>query len=276
MGVPVLLNEAESVFNRTSLCPEGARSSWSITMAKRLLSRPKLGQSVKSPHNYQRFADLLRQRSACAHVLVIGSGTLGEGMQALTKAEGIELVETDVQLKSRTSIICDAHNLPFADGTFEGVIAQAVLEHVADPYCCVAEIHRVLRPGGLVYAETPFMQQVHMGAYDFTRFTPLGHRRLFRWFAEIDSGSGGGPAIVLAWAWQYFLIGWANTPRGRQIAEVLGRLTAFWLKYLDRFMIDRRGAQDGTWGYYFLGDKQDHPLPDREIVRQYRGVFRRA
>ena len=40
-----------------------------------------------------------------------------------------------------------------------------------DPPRVVAEMHRVLRPGGLLYAEIPFMQQVHEGAYDFTRYT---------------------------------------------------------------------------------------------------------
>jgi SAM-dependent methyltransferase len=38
---------------------------------------------------------------------------------------------------------------------------QAVLEHALDPPVVVAEIYRVLKPGGLVYADTPFMQRVH-------------------------------------------------------------------------------------------------------------------
>ena len=55
----------------------------------------------------------------------------------------------------------------------------------------------VYKDDGLVYADTPFMQQVHMGRYDFTRFTYLGHRRLFRKFEEIDSGAVSGPAMAL-------------------------------------------------------------------------------
>ncbi len=49
------------------------------------------------------------------------------------------------------------------------------------------EIHRVLKDDGIVYADTPFMQQVHEGAYDFTRFTLSGHRWLFKNFALLDS-----------------------------------------------------------------------------------------
>ena len=37
------------------------------------------------------------------------------------------------------------------------MLVQAGLEHVRDPWQVVAEIHRVLKDDGLVYAETPFM-----------------------------------------------------------------------------------------------------------------------
>jgi ubiquinone/menaquinone biosynthesis C-methylase UbiE len=67
--------------------------------------------------------------------------------------------------------VADGHQLPIADGSVDGVWIQAVLEHVLDPSIVVQEIHRVLTPGGVVYAETPFMQPVHEGAYDFTRFS---------------------------------------------------------------------------------------------------------
>ena len=54
-----------------------------------------------------------------------------------------------------------------------------MLEHAVDPDRVAAGIHRVLKPQALVHAETPIMQQVREGAYDFTWFTVLGHRYLF-------------------------------------------------------------------------------------------------
>ena len=69
------------------------------------------------------------------------------------------------------------------------------------------EIYRVLNKKGIVYAETPFMQQVHEGAYDFARFTVLGHRYLFKDFEMIEIGGNKGPEFVLAWAVRYFF--WA-------------------------------------------------------------------
>lgn len=41
--------------------------------------------------------------------------------------------------------------LPFPDATFDGVICSGVLHHVADPARAVAEIARVVRPGGMAY-----------------------------------------------------------------------------------------------------------------------------
>jgi len=171
-----------------------------------------------------------------------------------------------------TGTTLHAHDLPFADHSLDAVIAQAVLEHVADPWRCANEIHRVLKPGGLVYAETPFMQQVHGGRYDFTRFTALGHRRLFRQFDQIDAGSGGGPGTVLAWSYFYFLRSFARSKRGVDIAAAVARLTGFWLRYVDFFLVDRPAAQDGAWGYFFLGRRSDNVLSDRDLIAIYKDL----
>jgi SAM-dependent methyltransferase len=49
----------------------------------------------------------------------------------------------------RLSFVCtSAEVLPFVDGTFDGVLLNEVLEHVADEAATLREIHRVLRPGG--------------------------------------------------------------------------------------------------------------------------------
>jgi methionine biosynthesis protein MetW len=45
--------------------------------------------------------------------------------------------------------------LPFEDGFFDTVTAIAVIEHIFDPYVTMAEVHRVLRPGGQFVMEVP-------------------------------------------------------------------------------------------------------------------------
>jgi SAM-dependent methyltransferase len=49
----------------------------------------------------------------------------------------------------------DARNLAFPDGTFDVVITSEVLEHVQDDVAAIAEMMRVLRPGGRFAATVP-------------------------------------------------------------------------------------------------------------------------
>jgi len=55
----------------------------------------------------------------------------------------------------------DIETIPFEDGAFDLVIANHVLEHVKDDGRAVAEISRVLRPGGTAILQTPYSQVLH-------------------------------------------------------------------------------------------------------------------
>jgi SAM-dependent methyltransferase len=49
----------------------------------------------------------------------------------------------------------DAYRLPFADGTFDAVIAAEILEHLPDDAAAMAELARVLKPGGRLAVTVP-------------------------------------------------------------------------------------------------------------------------
>ena len=49
----------------------------------------------------------------------------------------------------------DARRLPFADGTFDAVVTSEVLEHIQDDVSAIAELARVLRPGGTFACTVP-------------------------------------------------------------------------------------------------------------------------
>jgi len=83
-------------------------------------------------------------------VLVVGGGAIGSGAEALYAAPDVRLVAFDLYASENVQLIADAHHMPFADASFDGVWVQAVLEHVLEPQVVVDEIGRVLRPGGLV------------------------------------------------------------------------------------------------------------------------------
>ena len=208
-----------------------------------------------------------------ARLLVIGSGSDNPEMARLARDPRIELVATDVQPGSEVSVICDAHELPFADGTMDGVISQWVLEHVADPERVVEEIHRVLRPDGIVYSEVPFMQQVHFGRFDFTRWSPSGHRRLYRFFDEISMSIVTGPGTALSWSLVWFLKSFpSHEGRLSKWLGRFGRAISLPLRLVDRWLVTRPGSWDAASGTSFTGRRRQDPVPDSEIVASYRGL----
>lgn len=272
-GIPILINEQNSVFgieDFTNLRPTFFKREGKLLQTIRK-AVPKISASIKSEQNFQQMARLLLERTEAPKVLIIGGSILGHGAEHLLDPR-IELVESDVSHGPRAAMICDAHDIPFEAQTFDAVIAQAVLEHVVDPYRCVDEIHRVLKPNGYIYAETPFIQQVHGGRYDFTRFTHLGHRRLFRQFEEIDGGAACGPGMALAWSYQYFLLSFTRWKPARAAIRLFARFTAFYLKYFDYYLIDKAGTLDAASGYYFIGQKTGKVLSDRELIKLYQGA----
>jgi len=275
-GIPVLINEQSSILSIDDFISH--RKTFVGNISENKLKKtircliPTISKNIKGKSNCSRISHLLLRQSTSPRVLVIGGRILGQGMESLANNTTIGLVETDMSFGPRTMLICDAHAIPFEDGSFDGVIVQAVLEHVVDPYRCCEEIHRVLNDHGVVYAETPFMQQVHGGCYDFTRFTHLGHRRLFRKFEEIDSGALCGPGMALAWSYQYFLLSFTTSRRLRALLRFFASLTSFYLKYLDYYLINRPGTLDAASGYYFMGRKAERILSDRDLIKLYKGA----
>ena len=137
--------------------------------------------------NIHRLSELLPNGPQRPIVLVVGGGSLGAGTAPLYASSNVRIIAFDVYASPLTQFVADGHRIPLADQSVDAVLLQFVLEHVLDPWQVVMEIHRVLKPNGLVYAEVPFLQHVHEGPYDYTRFTQCGLRWMFRRFTVIDS-----------------------------------------------------------------------------------------
>jgi SAM-dependent methyltransferase/uncharacterized protein YbaR (Trm112 family) len=215
------------------------------------------------------FIDCVRKKSQRgATVLIIGGANMSP-RSPFRAAADMRLVASDIYSSPSTDVLADGHFLPFRDASFDGVAAQAVLEHVLDPALVVAEMYRVLKPGGIVYAETSFMEQVHEAAFDFTRFTHSGHRWLFRNFDEIQSGASNGPGLVFLWSTRYLVRGLFRT----KLAGIMAEIGALWVRLFDK-LIPEAFTIDSTSGVFFIGRKSDTSLKPKDIIAYYRGAGR--
>lgn len=153
---------------------------------------------------YTRVADETAAAFPRGTLLEVGSGP---GQLAVRLAQeapnvavtGIDISEAMVERAVRRASeaglagrvrfeVGDVGALPFADGEFEGVVSTLSLHHWPDPASGLAEIHRVLKPGG------------EARIYDLAHWLWLpahGDNRLARMAAE--SPFGGGEVETISW-----------------------------------------------------------------------------
>ena len=159
-GCPVLINFDFSIFDAEQIRKsDGAsvrprnRGGWLKTRMRRFL----YGENPVAEKYCANLIAMTKKKVTHPRILIIGGGTIGSGTEQLYMDDSLKLVGMDVYASKLTSVVADAHSLPFVDESFDGVWIQAVLEHVLEPWVVTSEIHRVLKPDGVVYADTPFM-----------------------------------------------------------------------------------------------------------------------
>ena len=79
------------------------------------------------------------------------------------------------------ALSADATNLPFPDGSFDAVIVAEILEHIPDDAAAMAEIARVVRPGGSVAVTVPawLPERICWALSADYHNVPGGHVRIF-------------------------------------------------------------------------------------------------
>jgi SAM-dependent methyltransferase len=174
------------------------------------------------------YDDVARELIATSDlVLDNGSGLRSEYYDNVVNLEIVDFVTTDV--------LGDGEHLPFADAVFDAVLSLAVLEHVRDPFACAAEIARVLKPGGRLYAAVPFLQPLHGYPDHYYNMTVSGLRNLFDDRFEIfDAGvpRAGLPIFTLSWFLGSYLAGLptdvADRFRSMTVEELIASAPSQW------------------------------------------------
>lgn len=104
-------------------------------------------------------------------VLDVGCGTKPYRVAAPGVARWVGV---DIYPGPQVDVLATADRLPFRDGVFEHILCSQVLEHVEEPSEVVAELVRVLAPGGQLVVSVPQWWPLHEAPRDFFRFTRFG------------------------------------------------------------------------------------------------------
>ncbi len=143
------------------------------------------------------FARDVAESFTLAEPLVELGARAAEGQEDIADTRAIfgarEHIGCDIQDGPGVDRIEDIHHLSFDDNSVGSIICLETLEHVADPLRAVQEMHRVLRPGGIIAMSSLMFFPIHAHPWDFWRFTPEGFELLLQPFES---------SLVVAQGWE--------------------------------------------------------------------------
>lgn len=140
---------------------------------------PELHDFTPDFHRLQLEHWVWSQREALGHRIL----DIGVPMPRRWLGEGyVTCGETDEDVRGNLLA------LPFAEGTFDGIVLTEVLEHCSDPVGAMREIRRVLKPSGLLLVTSPFFWPDHRtdDYRDYWRFTEQGWELLLKDFSDVQ------------------------------------------------------------------------------------------
>lgn len=147
-----------------------------------------------------------------SRVLNVGAG--GEIERIVRKAaarRNFSVTSSDIDPSRGPDLVDDISRSSIESNAFDAVVMMEVLEHVKEPSRAAAELHRILKPNGVLILSTPFVFPIHDRPFDFYRYTRHGLAYLFEPFEglSITERNGWAEAIVVLSARLYREPGWA-------------------------------------------------------------------
>jgi SAM-dependent methyltransferase len=163
----------------------------------------------------------------------------------------------DLEPFERVQVRGSARALPFADGTFDGVFCQGVLHLVVEPLLVVRELARVVRPGGVIFVTTAFLEGHMEAPTDSVRLTLSALKEMLQDFEEVQAGASRGPSSALAWVVRDYLTFLLSPgPRWNNAVRLFLNWPLFPIKYLDLVAGRRSQAHRLAAEVFFLGIKR--------------------
>ena len=206
------------------------------------------GCPYRSPEWDRAVAKMIRDLGSGAKILDLGSGN---------RRRANHVINLEIVSGPEIDVVADGHLLPFKNEVFDAVILEAVLEHVPMPGTVVAEVYRVLKSGGRIYAAVPFLQGYHASPEDYQRYTIWGLENLLSDFRKISSGTCVGPTSALHWVFREYigvLLSFGNLWLYKSISLIVGWLT-FPFVYLDALLKYNKNSDVIASAVFFIGQK---------------------
>jgi SAM-dependent methyltransferase len=91
---------------------------------------------------------------------------------------GLELDLPENRASKQADYFYDGNVFPFADQSFDSVVANQVLEHVFNPAQFLTEIRRVIKDEGIILLTVPFVWDEHEQPFDYARYSSFGLKHL--------------------------------------------------------------------------------------------------
>jgi SAM-dependent methyltransferase len=125
--------------------------------------------------------------------------------------------------RSADLVMAPACTYPIADASLDGIGCFAVLEHMPEPWVAAAEFRRMLKPGGLLFVDWPFLQPVHGYPSHYYNATRQGLAAMFdEGFErlELDTRDNQTPERTLRWLLRGWLDGLADEAARRDLGAM--------------------------------------------------------
>ena len=112
------------------------------------------------------------------NVLDAGGGHRQSYLAYMNVDDAESIVALDIRPGGSVSIRGSVTQMPIKAETIDTVLCFNLLEHIYDHRAAVCELHRVMKPGAVLYGWTPFALGVHGDPYDYWRYTPDALQKL--------------------------------------------------------------------------------------------------
>lgn len=169
-----------------------------------------------------------------------------------------DIVNVDIFHYTGVDLVANAEELPLPTGSVDAVVCESLLEHVPRPEKIVAEMYRVLKPGGGMYIVIPFVYPFHASPNDFYRWSITGLKELLRAGNVEKIGVRAGPTSGLVGqlgTWFAIVFSFGYEPL-YNVMSLVGLLLFFPLKFLDLLIGLYPTALHGAGQFYAVAVKK--------------------